>query len=138
MSVGERWTWLQLAPHLVRPQPFLVPAWSRGRHAALALGLSACDWIVWDCNRGIDDPAQRIPSSRMIEAVDCRRMVPGLEERGLAGGALWYDAVASNSERLTLSFVLSAAEAGAVVANRVEAKRLLRRGGRVVGAAVVD
>ena len=36
------------------------------------------------------------------------------------GGALWWDAQVESSERLVLGFLHAAADAGAVVANRVE------------------
>ena len=37
-------------------------------------------------------------------------MAPGLRSEGLTGGVLYYDAQMHSSDRLTLSFVLSAAE----------------------------
>ena len=64
--------------------------------------------------------------------------MPGLERRGLTGAALWSDAQAVSTERLTLAFVHAAAGAGACCANHAEAVGLLRAGGRVAGAAVRD
>ena len=64
--------------------------------------------------------------------------MPGLERRGLTGAALWHDAQAASTERLTLGFLHAAADAGAAAANHAEAVSLLRAGGRVAGVAVRD
>ena len=62
--------------------------------------------------------SRRAARSRRREAL---RLVPGLERRGLTGAALWHDAQASSTERLTLALLHAAAEAGALAANHAEA-----------------
>src|SRR5204862_1923691 len=46
---------------------------------------------------------------------------PGLRRQGLTGAAVFYDYVTTESDRLTFSFALAAAEHGATLANHVEA-----------------
>jgi glycerol-3-phosphate dehydrogenase len=138
-SVRERRTLMRIAPHLVHPLPFLLPTYREGvrRRSILAAALFLNDVVSFDRNRNLD-AGKCLPPGRTISRAECQRLVPGVEERGLTGAALWYDAQISNSDRLTLSFVLSADDAGARVANYVEATGFLRDGNRVRGITAKD
>jgi len=138
-SARERATLLAIAPELVRPLPIMVPTYGHGTtgREALALGLLLNEWLTRDRNRGLP-PSHRIPAARSVSAAEALRLVPGLEPRGLTGAALWHDAQAAGTERLTLGFLHAAAGAGAAAANHAEAVSLLRSGGRVAGVAVSD
>ncbi len=139
-SVRERRNLMRVAPHLVHPLPFLVPTYegslTRSR-AALRTAVLLSDLLSWDRNRGLE-PGQRLEAGRSLSPRDCLRLAPGLDREGLTGGVVWYDAQMYNSDRLTLSFVLSASERGAVVANHVEATDLLREGNKITGVAARD
>jgi glycerol-3-phosphate dehydrogenase len=138
-SARERAILLAIAPEIVRPLPFVVPTYGHGTtgREALALGLWLNDQLTRDRNRGL--PADhRIPDARTVSPAEALRLVPGLERRGLTGAALWHDAQAASTERLTLAFVHAAAGAGALAANHAEAVSLLRAAGRVAGVAVRD
>ena len=139
-SARERRTLLRVAPELVEPLRFLVPCrgYGSGGRAALAVGLMLNDLLTRDRNRGL--PAERqIPDGRTTSAAEALALVPGLEPRGLGGAALWHDAQAVSTERLLLGFVHAAADAGAAVANHVEALALVRGPrGRVAGVALRD
>src|SRR3990172_7657857 len=131
---------MRVAPHLVHPLPFLVPTYegslARSR-SALRLALFVNDLVSWDRNRGA--PAdKRLPPGRALSRDECLKLAPDLESDGLTGGALWHDAQMYNSDRLTLSFVLSAAREGAAVANFVEAEGFLRKGERIHGVLAKD
>ena len=52
--------------------------------------------------------------------------MPGMNGAGLSGGGLWWDAQVDSSERLVLAFLHAAADAGAVVVNRMEATGILQ------------
>ncbi|HPW65412.1 MAG TPA: glycerol-3-phosphate dehydrogenase/oxidase, partial [Candidatus Omnitrophota bacterium] len=62
---------------------------------------------------------------------------PGVKREGLKGGVLYYDAQMDDA-RLCLENVLSAAEAGAHVANYAEATGFLKANGRAEGVKAVD
>ncbi len=138
-SIGERSTLLRIAPHLVEPLPFLIPTYGHGTKGreALALGLMINDIVGYDRNRGLD-PSRHIPSGRMLSREECRSAIPGIDHRGLTGGALWHDCLMYSTERLLLSFLLSAEREGAVPANYAEALRFIIEGGKVLGAEVRD
>jgi glycerol-3-phosphate dehydrogenase len=130
-SARERSVLLRLAPALVSPLQFVVPTYGHGRtgREALAIGLALNDWLTRDRNQGL--PAtHRIPDARTVGPDEARRLVPGLDPRGLTGAAVYWDAQASSTERLTLAFVHAAADAGALCANHVEATGLVRTASR--------
>lgn len=139
-SVRERKNLMRIAPHLVHPLPFLVPTY-RGSllksRTAMRVALFVNDLVSSDHN-DLADRQKHLPAGKALTRDACLEMAPGIERAGLTGGVLWYDAQMYNSDRLTLSFVLSAAEEGAVVANHVEATELIRDGSRVTGVRVRD
>ncbi|HXV59948.1 MAG TPA: glycerol-3-phosphate dehydrogenase/oxidase [Vicinamibacteria bacterium] len=140
-SVRERRTLLAIAPHLVHPLPFLVPTYRgsfRRSRSMMRAALALNDLISWDRNEALGDPDKHLPPGRSVSRDECLALFPGLEPSGLTGGILWYDAQMYNSDRLTLSFVLSAANEGAVVANHVEATGFLMKGERIQGVTARD
>jgi glycerol-3-phosphate dehydrogenase len=138
-SIRERSLLLKLAPALVTPFPVLVP--TRGMategRAAMRIALALNDLVSAGGNRGLD-PAHRIPPGRVLSREDTVRLFPPLAARGLTGGALWHDARIRSPERLTLSFVRSAAERGAAAANYVQVERFDIDAGAVRGVEAVD
>ena len=136
-SARERRTFLRIAPDLVRPLAFVVPTHGHGvaGREALAVALRLNNWLTWDRNHGLPE-GKHIPDGRTVSAREALDLVPDLEPRGLTGAGLWSDAQAVSTERLTLAFVLAAADAGARVANHAEVIAALRSKGRVVGVAV--
>ena len=136
----ERRTLLRIAPHLVHPLPVLMPTYKgKLRRSKLVLGAAVKlnDLVGFDRNWG-NDPQKILPNGRVLSRAECLELLPGLDEAGVSGGILWYDGQMYNSERLLLSFVLSAAEVGAQVANYVAATGFLQDGGRVTGVAARD
>jgi len=138
-SIRERRTLLRIAPHLIHPLPVLIPTYGHGMKGkeALSLALAVNDMISCDRNQ-LADPQKHIPNGRVISAQDCQKLLPGIPDQGLTGGALFYDAQVYNSERLPLSFLQSAAQAGADVANYVEGIGFLKQGNRITGIKAKD
>jgi glycerol-3-phosphate dehydrogenase len=131
-SLRERRIWQRIAPHLVRPLPFLVPVTGGGR-ATLAAGLTLYDLLSFD--RGwLDDPEQRLPGHRWFGRDPALSREPALDGPGFAGAFLYYDAQMYAPERLALECLLDAAKHGAAIANHVEAEGLSLSNGKVEGA----
>jgi len=139
-SSRERNALLRIAPHLVSPLPVMIPTYGHGREGKelLSAGMLLYDSVTLDRNRGLEDPDRRIPRCRILSRSDCLSALPGLEARGLTGGALFHDGQVHNTPRLVLAFLQSAASEGAVVANYVEATALLRAGDSVSGVRARD
>lgn len=137
--VRERRTLSRLLPHLVHPQPFVIPTTRSPRQHWLPLGayFALNDLVAFDRNASVDRERQ-LPASRLISREECLRIHPFVDPASVTGGLVWYDCQMYNSDRVTLAFARSAAQRGAVVANYVEATSLVRDGSRVQGAALRD
>ena len=126
----ERRVLLRIAPHLVRPLPFLFPVYRGARLPAWKL--RAGMWL-YDALAAF----RNVKGHRWLSPKQVRRIEPALRDRGLTGAALYYDAQTDDA-RLVLATVRSAARAGALVANYAEVTSLLKPDGRVRGGALRD
>ena len=138
-SVRERRAFARMAPQLVRPLAFVFPttrALTRGR-LAMRAALTVERVLGWDRNAGVD-AALRLPPGRLLSQGELMELVPGLEPGAATGGALWYEYLTEESERLTLAFALAAARDGAVLVNYAEAIDPCREGPQVAGMRVRD
>ena len=138
-SIQERTTLMRIAPHLVHPLPVIIPTyrWGLKSRSVLSIALWLNDLIGYDRNQ-IQDPQKHIPNGRVISKQEFMRLLPVISHQGLTGGALFYDAQVYNSERLIISLLHSAEQAGAVVANYVEVTGFLQSGNSVNGVQVKD
>ncbi len=140
LFIRERRAMAQMAPHLVDPLPFCIPTYRHPTRNAVALrvALALTDAVGYDRNHGIVDEPLRLPRGRVIRTPECLRLNPLIAYAGVTGGAVWYDYQMRQAERVTLSAVRSAADAGAVVANDVEVVALTTSGGKIDGLDVRD
>ena len=137
-SIRERSALLRIAPGLVEPLPVLLPTYQGGQgRAAYRTALLINDLISRTRNRGLP-PEYAIPDGRVIAKNECLRLFPWFPADGLTGGALWYDGRLRHPERLTLSFVRSAAERGVVPINYLRVDRILVQDGQAAGARLTD
>lgn len=131
-DLREREILLRIAPHRVRPLPFLVPFYHQSffYRAKLRLGMALYDLLSYD---------KSLPKHRILSREETLRCEPGLSPEGLQGAALYYDAQANLPELLCVDNVLDAAAHGAQIYNHAEVIDLLREGnGRVTGIRARD
>lgn len=135
----ERTTWMRIAPHLVHPLTCLTPTRQKLSRSRLVLGvaLTANDLLSFDRNH-LADVEKKLPGGKVISQQELARFLPGYDVSNSTGAAIWHDAQIFNTERLLLDFVLSAAEAGAEVANYVEATGFLMKGNRIARVQARD
>ena len=135
----ERTIWMKIAPHLVHPLKCVMPTRKKLSRSRLAMGaaLTANDILSFDRNR-LPDPEKQLPGGKLISRWELCKLLPQYDFLSATGGAVWHDAQVFNTERLLLEFILSAADAGAQVANYVEATDLLKDGDRVIGVKARD
>ncbi|MGE3345335.1 MAG: FAD-dependent oxidoreductase, partial [Vicinamibacterales bacterium] len=100
--IRERRAWARMAPHLVRPLPFLIGTYRGTTRArtAVRLGMKVFDWLGRDRNRDVL-PELHLPKGRLESAAATKRLFPGISEAGLSGGAIWYDYQTIHPDRLT-------------------------------------
>ena len=140
LFIRERRALARVAPHLVRPMPFVVPTYRNPKRSTMTMriALAISDTVARDRHEGLEDPGLHLPASAVLSRDDCLRLNPLIDSDGVTGGALWHDYQMHNADRMTLSFVLSAADGGAAVANYVRATSVVQRDGRVHGVTVED
>lgn len=138
-SLRERLALMRIAPHLVRPLPFLLPLYDTGlfEHAKLAIGLTLYDALAKGRNQ-IEDPALRLPRHRWIGKRAALEREPVLDAPGFKGAFAYHDGQMYAPERLALENLIDADAQGAAMANYVAAEKLLLRDGRIEGASVRD
>ncbi len=126
----ERRILLKIAPHLVRPRSFLFPVHEGSRVPLWKL--SAGLWLY-----DLLSMFRNVKRHKTLSRQAMRRAEPGLKDRGLKGGARYYDAQCDDA-RLTLATVRSAYRYGAMPANYVDVAVLEIADGRVRGARCTD
>ena len=138
-SLRERRVWQRIAPHLVRPLPFMIPlhGGSRKERATLGVGLTLYDVLSFD-RTWLNDPAQRLPRHSWLSREKALAEEPVLERPDFDGAFKYYDAQMYSPERLALENLLDADAHGAALANYVAATSLLIRNGKIEGATVRD
>ncbi len=129
-ALVERQINVNIAPHLVRPLPLIVPSFDGARpDRIVALGLNMYDVMALRRRRGRDEewsPARH----RLISGAEVVAQLPALADRAPTGGYLFYDCQ-TDDVRLVLTVLAEAERFGAVAANRVEAVELVPGGARV-------
>src|SRR3954449_6729693 len=144
----ERQLMVRLAPHLVKPLPFLVPWFEGGRRDRLiGVALNMYD-VMARGNRRARRRAEREALDegseywspdrhRTIPGEEAAEMIPALAPRNPSSAYLFYDCQTDDS-RLVLTILGEAERFGAVPANRCEVTGLVERGGRAAGVLVRD
>ncbi|GAB2645741.1 glycerol-3-phosphate dehydrogenase/oxidase [Kribbella swartbergensis] len=133
-ALQERGLLLQrLAPHLVKPVPFLYPLqhrwWERFYAGA---GVALYDGMAFSSGHGAG-----LPLHRHLTRRGAMRLVPSLKKSALVGAIQYYDAQVDDA-RHTMELARTAASYGALVANRVKVTGFLRQGERVTGVQAKD
>ena len=93
--------------------------------------------VAHDRNHGLPENL-KLPAGSVLSANAATKRFPELGGQPLAGAAVWYDYVTTESDRLTFSWALMAAARGATLANYVDATSLVLDGRRITGARAID
>jgi glycerol-3-phosphate dehydrogenase len=133
----ERQLMVRLAPHLVRPLPFVVAAFDGARpDRMVGVGLNLYDAMARG-GRGRQDGDWAPERHRVIGGEEVVELLPALAPRAPTSGYLFYDCQTDDS-RLVLTVLAEAERFGAVCANRLEVTDLVDEGGRTSGVWVRD
>jgi glycerol-3-phosphate dehydrogenase len=119
----------RLAPHLVKPMPFLFPL----THRWWERPYTAAGIFLYDSLGG----AKSVPAQKHLTRAGALRLSPGLKRSSLIGGIRYYDTIVDDA-RHTMTVARTAAHYGAVVRCSTQVVALLREGDRVIGVRVRD
>lgn len=132
----------RLAPHLVRPVPFLVPLPAgRGlrdlparifRRSYYGAGVA-----TYDAFAGLFGGGRGMPLHRHLTREGARRIFPSLRADALAGAIRYYDGQVDDA-RLVVTLARTAASLGATVVSSARAVGLIRQAREVTGVRVRD
>jgi glycerol-3-phosphate dehydrogenase len=122
-----------IAPHLVRPVPFLLPLthhlWQRGYYGA-GVALYDALGLAFGATRGV-------PRHQQLTRRRAREIFPSLRADALVGAIRYWDAEVDDA-RHTMTAVRTALHYGAHAVSSARVTHLNREGERVVGAHVRD
>jgi glycerol-3-phosphate dehydrogenase len=130
-SLRERETLQRLAPHLIRPLPFLVPIYRGSRRGLIKVrvGLALYDWLT---------PGKRSDRYRLLRAPEALALEPGIRAGDLLAAGYYFDDLLLSPERLCLENVLSAVRYGAGAFNYCQVEEVVRGRLGIEGLRVRD
>jgi glycerol-3-phosphate dehydrogenase len=123
----------RLAPHLVRPVPFLYPLQHRGWERLYA----GAGVALYDTLGASSGSSRGLPRHRHLTRAGAMRACPSLRRDALVGAIQYYDAQVDDA-RHTMALVRTAQAYGALCASRARVVGFLREGERVSGVRVRD
>ena len=118
-----------LAPHLVKPLPFLYPL----THRVWERPYVAAGIFLYDRLGG----AKSVPAQKHLTRAAALRLAPGLKRKALIGGVRYYDTVVDDA-RHTMTVCRTAAHYGAVVRTSTQVVGFLHEADRVSGVTARD
>ena len=123
----------RLAPHLIRPVPFLYPL----KHRAWERLYAGSGVLLYDTMGFSSGWSRGIPRHRHLTRKQALRVCPSLRKDSLVGAIQYYDAQVDDA-RHTMMLARTAATYGALCASRARVVGFLREGERVTGVRVRD
>ena len=127
-ALHERTTLLHNAPHLAQPLPFVMPSYHCWETPFYGVGLKMYDVLAGKAGLG---STQFLSPTRTLECL------PTVRAQGLKGSVKYWDGQFDDA-RLALALARTAARAGAVLVNYVEATGLVHESGQIAGVACRD
>ncbi len=127
-ALRERKLMMQNAPHLVHPLAFVTPAYRWFDLPFYGSGLKLYDLLAGSSSVG---------RTRILNAGETRRLVPGIQAENLKGSIVYYDGQFDDA-RLALALARTAEDHGAVVLNYVRFLQPMKLKDKTVGAVVQD
>jgi glycerol-3-phosphate dehydrogenase len=122
----------RLAPHLVRPVPFLYPLQHAWERPYVGSGVALYDAMAM---AGKYDMG--VPKHKHLFRKQLARMAPDIRTDALHGAIRYYDCQVDDA-RLVMTVARTAANNGAHVATRTKVTGFIREGDKVVGVRATD
>jgi glycerol-3-phosphate dehydrogenase len=127
----------RLAPHLVRPMPFLLPLPRRRWRSIIERGYYGAGVALYDAFAGLVAGERGMPLHRHLGPRAARRLFPSLREETVGGAIRYHDAQVDDA-RLVVTLCRTAASLGAAVVTSARATSFLRVAREVTGVRVQD
>ena len=127
-ALRERGRMLHNAPHLVRRQSFIIPAYKAWEVPFYGIGLKTYDALSGRSSFG---------KSRMLGSTAVQAALPTVVPTHLAGGVEYFDGQFDDA-RYALALALTLESLGGIALNYTRMVRLLKTNNRITGVTVRD
>lgn len=133
-TVSERAVVQNIAPHIPKPDPMLLPVYDEPGSTFNLFRLKiAMD--LYDLLAGVNSTAM---ANKLLTKEEVLEREPNLKQEGLIGGGVYLD-FRNNDARLVIENIKRAAKDGALIASRVKAEGFIQNEtGQVVGVVARD
>lgn len=137
--IREQRIFMNMAPHLVRPMPVVVPFYDSNFVIKSALKASLKLYEILGKGLGVPEPDScHGMQNGIIGAAECEEAFPWIRKKDLAFGLRFTDCQMTDSERFSLQVAASAFGDGARLANYVQATGLIIKDNKVLGVTAKD
>ena len=127
-ALKERGLMLRNAPHLVRNQSFVIPAYDWWEGPFYTVGLKVYDMMAGKLGLG---------PSRHISREETMEQIPTIEKEGLKGGIIYHDGQFDDA-RMLISLAQTCEDHRGVLANYIKVTGLIKESGLVSGVIAED
>ncbi len=138
-SKRERDAYLRIAPHLTQPMECIMPSYPWTTKGKFATTVGA---FLYNLVSRYDDFVSKTDSKRLkAKRVSKARVSQNISlnaQRNTNGGTRWYDGQVYDTERMVLSFVMSAKDRGAHAYNYMDVKEVIVDKGKVQGVIATE
>lgn len=118
------------APHVVIPEPMLLPLVKDGTYGKIATSIGL--WM-YDRLAGVQKDERR----KMLSKEETLKREPLLKQEGLKGGGLYVE-YRTDDARLTIEVIKTAVSQGTLAVNYTQAKQFNYHNGKVMGVLAED
>lgn len=127
-ALDERAILLQNAAHLVKPQSFIIPCYSRLSAIKYIIGLKLYDWLSGRFSFG---------TSSLLSVKKVVEQLPNINTRGLIAGVEYFDGQFDDA-RLAINLAKTSVEKGGALINYCKVTGLQKANGKITGVVAID
>jgi len=137
-SLRERLILGNIAPNFVYPLPFLFPIYGGIFNILkMQVGLNLYDILSFDKSKTWDK-SKALQNHTSYNSIETTKIEPNIVTENLQQSLLFYDYQSIAPERLTLAFLKSAVQKGAVISNYAKVESFIQNQNRIEGVVVRD
>ncbi|GMH99362.1 hypothetical protein TrVE_jg13345 [Triparma verrucosa] len=136
-ALAERGHMLKAAPYMNSPLPIMIPMYCHNWYDPILIPYYLIGAKVYDFVGRLQGDSG-VPHSHFIDVEEAKFQFPMINEKNLWGAIVYYDGQ-MNDSRMNLHLALTATQAGAAVASRMEVTKINKdKEGKTTGVTVRD
>ncbi len=138
-SVGERKWFIKYFPEYVNRMSCVMPLYGTGlkRNSIMRGALFMNDFFSMNRNKGVIKE-KKLPGGSVLAPGKMKEIFNKVDEKGLKGGALWYDANIEEFQRLIMKILRTNTDMGSTSLNYIEVNKLLTENNCIQGVECTD